>query len=69
MSIEREIEESGCAWVSVKGFAIRIQTTDEGVDVKVYDEAKLDAGHWYDYALLGSVCSNSNQLGKEGDNV
>lgn len=69
MSIEQEIEEGGCAWVSVKGFAICIQTNDEGVEVEIYDEAKLDAGHWHDYALLGSICSNSNQLVKEGANV
>lgn len=28
----------GCAWLSAKGFAIRIHTTDEGIVVDIYKE-------------------------------
>ena len=32
----------GCAWLSAKGFAIRIHTTDEGVVVDIYKEVGPD---------------------------
>lgn len=32
----------GCAWLSAKGFAIRIHTTDEGVVVDIYKEVGTD---------------------------
>jgi hypothetical protein len=32
----------GCAWLSTKGFAIRIHTTDESVFVDIYKEVGTD---------------------------
>ena len=31
---------SGCGWFTVKGFAIRIHSTDEGVAVDIYEDGK-----------------------------
>jgi hypothetical protein len=31
---------SGCGWFTVKGFAIRIHSTDEGVAVDIYENSK-----------------------------
>lgn len=66
MTIEKEIRDMGCGWVSLKGFAICIQTTDEGIVVDIYDEAKLDRGE-VDDALLGSTYAYSSELNEEGD--
>ena len=44
-NVEQDIVEMGCGWVNVKGFAICINTTQEGILVEVHDEQKLDAGY------------------------
>lgn len=66
MGLEEEIRQDGCAWVSVNGFAICIETTDHGISVEIHDEAKLDDGALND-ALLAKVGAHFSELRGEAD--
>lgn len=61
MTCEVYLKEDGCGWISIKGFAICVQTTDEGVVVDIYDEAVLDEGR-ADDALMASTYAFDNDL-------
>lgn len=47
----------GCAWLSAKGFAIRIHTTDEGVVVDIYKE--VDLAQLYDEPIASAYAFDS----------
>ena len=64
--IEQEIEEDGCAWVSVNGFAICISTTSCGVIVEIHDEKMLDAGY-IEGSIMATACADRLCLTGETD--
>jgi hypothetical protein len=49
----------GKAWLSAKGFAIRIHTTDEGIVVDIYKKGNEDA------AAIASTYAFDNELDDE----
>lgn len=53
----------GCGWFEVKGFAIRIHHTDEGVVVDVFDSAALSNGDTE--AIVASTYAFDSELGGE----
>lgn len=57
MKIELQDEDhvlvEGAAWFDVKGFAVRIHSTHEGVAVDVFDRTLLDEGNSDDAWMAG----------------
>lgn len=51
----------GAAWLDVKGFWIRIHSTDEGVVVDIYDATVAKTGD-FDLALVTSAFSFDLEL-------
>ncbi len=54
----------GAAWIDVKGFSIRIHSTDEGLVVDVFD-AKVAATGDFDEALMTSTYAFDHELKEE----
>jgi len=52
----------GGAWFDVKGFAIRIHATDEGVVADIFDAKLLADGHSADAALMSSTYAFDAEL-------
>lgn len=50
-------------WITVKGFAVHIHTTDEGVVVDIFDDYNVDAG------VLSSCYAFDSELQGCGDDV
>ena len=59
--------EEGAAWLEVKGFAVRIHTTDEGVVVDIFNSKLLNEG-LMDDALMASTYAFDNDLEVEDGN-
>lgn len=58
----------GCAWLSAKGFAIRIHTTDEGVVVDIYKEVGTD--QVYDAPIASAYAFDSElDVDVSGDHI
>jgi len=64
MSVGSETQEVGCEWVSVKGFAIFVSTTQNGILVEIHDERLLDMGEQEDSLMTSNFVSSAG-LSKE----
>jgi hypothetical protein len=54
---EHHILAEGAGWFEVKGFAIRIHATDEGVIVDIYSKEKAEtiaSTYAFDHELMGN---------------
>jgi hypothetical protein len=61
--------EEGAAWFTVKGFAIRIQSTDEGVAVDVWkDGGEMDSPIASTYAYDQDIATDETRsYGPQGE--
>lgn len=61
----------GAAWLDVKGFSVRIHSTDEGVVVDIYDATVAKTGD-FDLALITSAFAfdhECNSMEVDHDNI
>ena len=57
--------DEGAGWFEVKGFAIRIHTTDDGVAVDIFDDKALEAGMGLGEPLASVLAFDADCLGDQ----
>jgi hypothetical protein len=65
---EDHVLTEGAGWFDVKGFAIRIHRTDEGVVVDIFDSRLLATGE-IDDSLMASTYAFDDDIAEPGDEV